>query len=291
MRKFSKWLCLGAAALLVTGASVATWNAAFEVNTTNSTPVSTLDDRINEIKESVRDRVETELCFGSGFTGSTTGCGTADTGRSREGMARGYHVADCSTVIALNINDRAGVSALGSNDDGRLCVDSDTGETYYWTGSAWAPVNTGFRGALVYNVADVAVGNAAVTPIPFSDEKYDVGGWHSVSTNTQRLTVITGVTKVRLSCQLDWGVDADGIRKVNILKNGDEAIGLPMLYVHASNQAGWDLSVPITSAVVPTTAGDYFTCVGYHEAGGALDVFGDVEGSPENTWFSIEEVN
>ena len=48
-------------------------------------------------------------------------------------------------------------------------------------------------GARVYNSANISIADATATALTFDSERYDTDGFHSVATNTDRLTVPTGM--------------------------------------------------------------------------------------------------
>lgn len=137
------------------------------------------------------------------------------------------------------------------------------------SGSKWWPVSSGganppFRGALVY---DPGITSSAV--VPWGAESYDTDAIHSVSTNTSRLTVPVGVTKVRLSFRHDnMGSSA------TIYKNGSGSV-FPGFYA-AAGAAG------VVSGFTPTitvVAGDYFEL--YIAGGSGVSANG-------YSWFAME---
>lgn len=73
---------------------------------------------------------------------------------------------------------------------------------------AGAQVNPTFRGCLAYDksATTLATTQNVFRTVPFDSEKYDTDGIHSTSTNTTRLTVPSGVTKIKLSGATYWSV-------------------------------------------------------------------------------------
>lgn len=123
----------------------AAWDAALEADPADTDPVSAGAGEIRDTRSEVRQRAETDLCWGS-F--DTTGCPAGDEGRLREGGARAFHDASAPTV--LNAEDRAGSDAL---DEGRLWADSDTPSAtihrlQVYDGSGWEDVEAGYAAAL-----------------------------------------------------------------------------------------------------------------------------------------------
>lgn len=127
------WFLSSLVAVVVTTqlawAVLLTWNPAFEITPAGGDPISQGDDRIRDLKDNIRERLETEIEFGTQIG--------PDTGRMREGSARAYFQA--AAPAAIPQPDIAGASALGATDEGRVWRDSDAGaETLnVWNGAAW----------------------------------------------------------------------------------------------------------------------------------------------------------
>lgn len=104
------------------------WNAGFESSPVNTDPVGEGDDRIREVKEQVRDRLETELLVGSGG---------ADNGRLQAGAARVFVATTAPTQIAT---PDAGTSPSQALDDGRVWVNTNArNAAMVRSGGAWVP--------------------------------------------------------------------------------------------------------------------------------------------------------
>jgi hypothetical protein len=142
----------------------------------------------------------------------------------------------------------------------------------------------GFRGALVTMSGDEGTVSSTDEVLDWDTETYDVGGWHS-GANPSRLTVPAGVSRVRISWQVRWEVDAAGGRQVLTKKNGAIYIagGGSMVQIPP---AGAPLQTIMAgqTAVVEVAAGDYFELRVYQTSGGNLNV------ESAATWFSIEKV-
>ena len=63
--------------------------------------------------------------------GGTSGGSVSADFLHKEGSARGYYASGTPTVRP------DGSTSLGTSDDGRIWVDSDTNELYVWSGTAW----------------------------------------------------------------------------------------------------------------------------------------------------------
>ncbi len=129
-----------------------TWDSTFEAAPAATDSPKGGDDKIRQLKVAARERLEREHIGGTSETNSTHGW-------HREGSARGYYQATAPTTRP------DGVTALGTSDEGRIWIDSDTGLSYYWSGTAWV--------GMVREIARVSVqgtlatGTNIVPPIVF----------------------------------------------------------------------------------------------------------------------------
>ncbi len=128
----------------------------------------------------------------------------------------------------------------------------------------------GGRGALVFLSTDVAAANNSTTTLGWDSEDYDTDNIHDNSTNNQRLTVPSGVTKVRFTTSIGWAANATGEREIFLFKNGSEA------FVGNSSDTRNTTSNLAThqtaTAIIEVVAGDFFTAGVFQNSGGSLDV-------------------
>jgi len=111
-----------------------------------------------------------------------------------------------------------------------------------------------FSGALVKLTSTLNnIGTSYI--IPWDAEEYDVGGWHDNATNNTRLTVPSGVSRVRLSANFSMD-DGSGYPRFQFLKNGSTFPGSPVATDMATS-AGDYINLN-TSAEIAVTPGDYF---------------------------------
>lgn len=123
--------------------------------------------------------------------------------------------------------------------------------------------STTFRGALVYTP-----GSANNAVIPWSTESGDTDSIHSTTTNTSRMVVPSGVTKVELSFANQNGGSTNAI-----WKNGEQTyVGAVVIFLNS----GYGFGI---SPVLDVTAGDYFELW----SGGVQG--GDTSGG---TWFQMK---
>ncbi len=146
----------------------------------------------------------------------------------------------------------------------------------------FSPVTVAYRGALVKPNADITTVNATSGYTVVHDaESYDTDAIHDNATNNTRLTVPAGVTRVRLSANVDIALASnDDYMEHQILKGGiGNWDGAPDQLV----EVGLTLSKSnITSAVVTVVAGDYF------EQKIVIQSDTSVTIDKDRTWFAME---
>ena len=138
-----------------------------------------------------------------------------------------------------------------ANDNTHIDWEIDQG------GSIIHPNNTpGARlAALVKRTADWNDFGSSAIAVPWDAEEYDIGGWHDNATNNTRLTVPSGVSRVRLSANFSMD-DGAGYPRFQFLKNGSTFPGSPVATDMATS-AGDYINLN-TSAEIAVTPGDYF---------------------------------
>jgi hypothetical protein len=142
---------------------------------------------------------------------------------------------------------------------------------------------TGYRGAIVRKASNQAGANfTAGGAITFDQEIADTDGIHSNLTNTSRLTVPAGVTRVKLEGQVAiWGtLDAGQWARANISKNGASDFGGDAFVTGYADVAG-DLYLNLATPELPVTAGDYF------ELRLVIESDASVTLHAARTWFSL----
>lgn len=121
--------------------------------------------------------------------------------------------------------------------------------------------------ALVYNDADQAIANTAITDLAFNSELYDTDTIHDTSTNNERLTCKTA-GKYFIWANLRWESDSTAsYRRHGIMINGTTNIGY---------YANWNDTLTIyvynIIAVYDLAVNDYVTVNVRQSSGGSLDV-------------------
>ena len=137
-----------------------------------------------------------------------------------------------------------------------------------------------YRGCTAYRSTSLAVAVTTPTDIPFNAEDHDTDNIHDLVTNTERLTVPAGISKVRMSGGLRTTNACEGL--VTIRKNG----GTTYIGSAGSERDGAGVSNPqenfnMCGAIINVTPGDFFTLNATFYGSGET-----VEAS--NTWLSME---
>lgn len=140
-----------------------------------------------------------------------------------------------------------------------------------------------FRGALVSDTSGTAISDDVATALPFDTEAYDTDTIHDNATNNTRLTVPSGVTKVRVSGNFEAIYTASSVDIwVTIRKNGSFTyVGVP--YYTSSIDSSTFHAANISSPPLEVTAGDYFEMwVTVDSNGGSPTLTAD------GTWLAME---
>lgn len=106
--------------------AVQNWTSGFEGTPAGSDNPAQGDDRIRELKETIRAVIDKEHVL--------------DPGASQVVGDQGWHKAGSAKVYsqsAAPTNRPDGTTALDADDEGRLWVDSDTGVLHVWDGTSW----------------------------------------------------------------------------------------------------------------------------------------------------------
>lgn len=140
------------------------------------------------------------------------------------------------------------------------------------------------RGALACLSSNQSIANATDVTINFGAEDYDTNGIHDNATNNSRLTVPSGVTKVRLMGQMSFDTNSTGVRKVDLRRNGSSTFAGRVLVSYSTASSG--RTYMQWSSPIMTVSGHYFEIRAYQDSGGSLNIVGDADCI--QTWFAME---
>jgi hypothetical protein len=128
--------------------------------------------------------------------------------------------------------------------------------------------------ARVYNSANISIATATPTALTFDTETYDGDGFHSLVTNTGRLTIpFDGYYLVGV--QARFASNATGYRQVFPRLNGTTAFGGMVV-----NAVGTNVTDIFFCAPVHLVAGDYLEFLATQTSGGNLNVGAVADFSP-----------
>jgi hypothetical protein len=132
----------------------------------------------------------------------------------------------------------------------------------------------------IYNSGNLSIATATNTSLTFDSERYDVGGCHSTSTNTSRLTVPTGGAGVyHIGGCAVFAATATGIRALWVLLNSSTRI---VQKLDAATSGG-DQAMAV-SCDYKLAAGDYVELQVIQSSGGLLNINSSASYSPELWW-------
>jgi hypothetical protein len=153
--------------------------------------------------------------------------------------------------------------------------------------SAGAPGN----GCKVHDASTQSISDNTYTAINFDTEAYDTNSYHDNVTNNTRITIPSGVTKVRLTGFVTWPANGSSYRLIKIRKGGsdgaiDDAVLTyqPEVFMSAANGTVPTQGMVIDSGIITVAATDYFELMCYQNSGGPLSL------PAYQSWFACEEI-
>ena len=188
--------------------------------------------------------------------------------------------ATASAVNEITINNAATGNAPEIIPSG-----DDTNIDLRLSGKGTGRVIIPFRGCLVYLDANQSIPNSSGTSINFDQEDYDTDSVHDNITNNTRLTVPSGVTKVRLTARGYFATNSTGVRSLSINKNSGSYVGLAAASENSPSATSSDY-INVISPVLIVAGGNYFELMAFQSSGGSLNLIGSASGTA--TWFAME---
>lgn len=133
---------------------------------------------------------------------------------------------------------------------------------------------------MVRKAADQTAANyTASANVAWDQEVYDDGTWHDNATNNSRLTVPTGITRVRVGARIALANVTASVRiLMSILKNGSGVFDGAV--AHEGSSPGTSPSFALASGPIPCVATDYFEINLFV----ATDTSIDVTATASNFW-------
>lgn len=193
-------------------------------------------------------------------------------------------------VKRWNVNETYGLSDPVIASDFNIYIStssSNTGNDPTENLSVWSASGNIFRGALAYPSVTQSIPNSITTTLNFDSEEYDTDSFHDNSVNNSRLTIPSGVSRVRVFAQATFDANATGIRRVSIISNISSQISFTTSNVNAL--VIFSTSINIVSPVIDVSSGDFFQLTVLQTSGGNLDTLGLSLGS-SSTFLSIEVI-
>ena len=177
------------------------------------------------------------------------------------------------------------ISATAASTVARLAVGSDAqilvADSSTATGLKWATASSTptANACQLKKSADQTISNNTLTTLTFDSEDFDTNSYHSLVTNTERLTVpSTGYYLVNF--QVMFGTNGSGFREMGLFKNGTR-LNYTKGFFTNGNEA-----INVFNLMVSMTAADYLEIKVYQNSGGNLAVYGDTSNT-RGTLFGI----
>lgn len=136
-----------------------------------------------------------------------------------------------------------------------------------------------FRGAKATKSSTQSLTSGIAAYVTFNGtDSYDTDSIHDSSTNNSRLTVPSGITKVRITGQIRFAANSTGTRYAGIEKNrvGQEAFSSGL-----ATGSGVVHGINLDTGIINVSAADYFEISAYQDSGGGLNI-------DTTSWFSME---
>lgn len=148
----------------------------------------------------------------------------------------------------------------------------------------------GVNGAKAFGSANQSIATgASFKVVAFNSEAFDTDTIHDNAVNNGRLTVPTGVTRIKLTGYIKWQNNGSSFRLLKVRKNGaggtiddDQAGFEPQIYKSAANATVPDVGMTIDTGIIRAVATDFFTLEVSQESGVSLNLLaGDY-------WFQMD---
>lgn len=141
------------------------------------------------------------------------------------------------------------------------------------TAPEWgAAAGGGFVGVFCKSTSGtISISNNTITAVTWNSEDFDTDGFHSTSSNTDRITIPSGKNgKYLFVAQLKYNENATGARQLRLNKNGTFISHGVVAVNSGSSSTTVNLSI-----ILDLVATDYITVDAFQGSGGALDLLVD----------------
>jgi len=168
-------------------------------------------------------------------------------------------------IITATASGVPAVLAVGTNNQ-TLVADSSTATGLKWATASSTPTASGCQ---LRKSADQNITNNTLTTLTFDAEDFDTNSYHSLVTNTERITVpSTGYYLVNL--QVMFATNTSGYRQIGLFKNGTR-----LNYQNAFATNGSTEAINVFNLMLSLTASDYLEIKVIQNSGGGVFVYGD----------------
>jgi hypothetical protein len=178
------------------------------------------------------------------------------------------------------------IGGTGADTFSRLAVGTNgqvlTADSTTATGLKWATASStpSFKGVYTYIASDSTLSNNTSTAVTYDTELFDTDGFHSTTTNKDRITIPAGLGGYYLVIYgAQWNGSTTGYRQTTILKNNTSNVLIHDYpgFTTGNNYIG-------KSTIVSLAAGDYINVSAYQNSGGSLALGGGAVA----TFFSVQ---
>jgi hypothetical protein len=156
-----------------------------------------------------------------------------------------------------------------------LTADSTQADGVIWATPA-TPSPT-YVGVALNSTITQSLANNTTTTVLFDNELFDTDGFHSTSTNTNRITIPTGKAgKYLVTVTSTFAGSANGQRIMYVTKNSTTPSGSATMMSVGATPNGTTTTPSATGSVVLNLAvGDWLSLSPFQSSGGALDLLGN----------------
>lgn len=169
---------------------------------------------------------------------------------------------------------------------GQIIYETDTLRYFRYSGAAWQFMGGNPPRVAAAMTAAISLSNSTLASVTWNTEAYDTDGFHSTTTNTQRLTVPAGLGGLYLaSFALTFGAGAGGgDRQAFMIVNGVSGrYSSTQVNAHA---AGYTFQTS-GHAAIPLLAGEYVEVQAFQNSGAALNLNPTLSDYFTLTWIGL----